>query len=439
MSKPIVAIVGKPNVGKSTFFNKIAGRRISIVDDEAGVTRDRIFADCSWCGYAFTLVDTGGLDFSKADEINQNIIEQANLAIEVADIIVFMVDGREGLTAQDKEVAVHLRKAKAPKLLVVNKLDNFEVEKTYEFYDLGLGEPYALSVEHGKGLGDVLDEIVANIKKIPAEKEDERLKLALVGKPNAGKSSLTNLLVGEKRVAVSSVAGTTRDAIEIPFNYNKKGYTIIDTAGLRKKSKIEPSSIEKYSVVRSLDAISRCDIAILVIDASVGITEQDVKIAGLIHEQGKPSVIVINKWDLIEKNNNTMQEFKKKLEIDLAFMNYFVTVFISCLDKTRLGKVMETVEKVYENASREIAMGLFNNVLINATGVIQPPYKNGRRLKISFGKQTGTNPPTFTIQCNDASIVDNSYMRYLENSFRKAFDFSGTPIKIVFSSHGDKD
>ena len=437
MKKPIVAIVGKPNVGKSTFFNKVVGRRISIVDDMAGVTRDRIFGSASWCGYAFTLIDTGGLDFTKDDEINKNILEQANLAVEVADIIVFMVDGREGLTAQDKDVANYLRKAKAPKVLVVNKLDNFEVEKTYDFYDLGLGQPFAVSVEHGKGVGDVLDEIINNIKQFPVEKDNESIKLALVGKPNAGKSSLTNLLLGEKRVAVSSVAGTTRDAIEVPFRYNGKNYTIIDTAGLRKKSKIEPSSIEKYSTVRSLDAISRCDVALLVIDASVGITEQDVRIAGLIHEQGKPSVIVVNKWDLIEKNNNTMQEFKKKLSVDLAFMSYFIPVFISCTERQRVGKVMETVEKVYENSSREIAMGLFNNVLTNAISVTQPPYRNGKRLKITFGKQSGTNPPTFSIYCNDASLIDNSYLRYLENSLRKAFNFTGTPIKINFKNKGE--
>lgn len=437
MGKPIVAVVGKPNVGKSTFFNKVIGRRVSIVDDEAGVTRDRIFADAEWCGYAFTLVDTGGLDFSKDDEINTNIIEQANLAIDVADIIVFMVDGRDGVTAQDKEVANHLRKAKAPKILCVNKLDNYEVEKTYEFYDLNLGDPMALSVEHGKGLGDVLDAIVENIKQFPSEPENDRIKLAIVGKPNAGKSSLTNLLIGEKRVAVSSIAGTTRDAIEVPFNYNNKKYTLIDTAGLRKKSKIEPSSIERYSAVRSLDAITRADVAILVVDANEGLTEQDVKIAGLIHEQGKPSVIVLNKWDLIEKSNNTMNEFKKKLEVDLAFMSYFVPVFISCLEHRRTGKVMEMVEKVYENSSRTIPMGLFNNVLVNAISITQPPYRNGKRCKITHGKQSSSNPPSFDIYCNDASIVENSYIRYLENSFRKAFDFSGTPIKFNFKSRKD--
>ncbi len=437
MNKPIVAIVGKPNVGKSTFFNKVVGRRISIVEDVPGVTRDRIFADASWCGKVFTLVDTGGLDFSKDDEINVNILEQAKLAIDVADIIVFFVDGREGMTSQDKEVASFLRKAKATKILAVNKLDNYEVEKTYEFYDLGLGDPIAVSVEHGKGLGDLLDVIVDNINAIPESEAVNGLKLAIVGKPNAGKSTLTNYLVGEKRVAVSSIAGTTRDAIEVPFRYNNSDYVIIDTAGLRKKSKIEPSSIERYSAVRSLDAISRCDVAVLVVDASEGLTEQDVKIAGLIHEQGKPSVIVINKWDLIEKDTNTMNEFKKKLEIDLAFMKYFVPIFISCKEGRRTGKVMETVEKVYANASRNISMGLFNNVLINAISVTQPPYKNGKRLKITHGKQSGVCPPSFDIYCNDASLMDNAYTKYLENAFRRAFDFTGTPIKFNFKSRNE--
>lgn len=437
MNKPIVAIVGKPNVGKSTFFNKVVGKRISIVEDIPGVTRDRIFADATWCGYAFTLVDTGGLDFKSKDEININILEQAQLAIDVADVIVFFVDGKEGMTAQDKEVATYLRKAKAPKILAVNKLDNNEVEKTYEFYDLGLGEPFGVSVEHGKGVGELLDAIIAKIKQIPESEANKGLKLAIVGKPNAGKSTLTNYLVGEKRVAVSSIAGTTRDAIEVPFRYNGKDYIIIDTAGLRKKSKIEPSSIERYSAVRSLDAISRCDVAILVIDAFEGITEQDVKIAGLIHEQGKPSVIVVNKWDLIDKTSGTMEEFKKKMEVDLAFMKYFIPVFISCKEGKRTGKVMETVEQVYVNATREISMGLFNNVLVNAISVTQPPFKNGKRLKITHGKQSGVCPPTFDIYCNDASLIENSYMKYLENAFRRAFDFKGTPIKFNFKSKNE--
>ncbi len=439
MNKPIVAIVGKPNVGKSTFFNKVVGRRISIVEDTPGVTRDRIFADATWCGYAFTMVDTGGLDFEAKDEINANILEQAQLAIDVADVIVFFVDGREGMTAQDKEVAAYLRKAKAPKILAVNKLDNYEVEKTYEFYDLGLGEPYGVSVEHGKGVGDLLDAIVAQIKQIPETEANKGLKLAIVGKPNAGKSTLTNYLVGEKRVAVSSIAGTTRDAIEVPFRYNNEDYIIIDTAGLRRKSKIEPSSIERYSAVRSLDAIARCDVALLVIDAEQGITEQDVKIAGLIHEQGKPSVIVVNKWDLVDKQTGTLEAFKKQMEVDLMFMKYFVPVFISCKEHKRTGKVMEMVEKVYSNSTREVTMGLFNNVLVNAIGITQPPVKNGRRLKITHGKQSGTCPPTFDIYCNDASIADTNYTKYLEKCIRNAFDFSGTPIKIQFKSRNEND
>lgn len=439
MSKPLVAIVGAPNVGKSTFFNRLAGRRISIVDDMPGVTRDRIFADTDWNGYNFSIVDTGGLDFSKNDETNKNIIEQARLAIELADVILLFVDGQAGISAKDKEVADFLQKTKTPKIVVVNKLDNNEVDKTYEFYELGLGDPYPISAEHSKGLGDLLDAIVANFdKSAMVEDVNSPVKVALVGKPNAGKSSLTNKLLGFKRVVVSSVAGTTRDAIDTPFKWNKKDYILIDTAGLRKKSKIEPSSIERYSAIRAIDAIQRCDVAVLVIDANEGITEQDVKIAGLIHEEGKPSVIVVNKWDLIEKTMTSMDEFKKKLETDLAFMKYYMPVFISCETGQRTGQVMETVDYVYANANRTITMGLFNTILTNAIRTTPPPYKNGRRLKILYGKQISTKPPCFEIRCNDASIVDNSYMRYIENSLRKAFDFKGTPIKINFKNEREE-
>ena len=316
MKKPLVAIVGKPNVGKSTFFNKIAGSKISIVEDIPGVTRDRIFANAEWCGYQFQIVDTGGLDFGKDDEINKRIIEQANLAIDLADVIILFVDGKEGLTQHDMEVATHLRRAKAPKVVAVNKLDNYQVEKTYEFYELGLGDPIAISAEHSKGVGDLLDEVVKHLKKIDLTEDEETVKIALIGKPNAGKSSITNKLLGEDRVVVSSVAGTTRDAIDSPFRWHNKDYILIDTAGLRKKAKIEPDSIERYSVIRTLNAIERCDVAVLVIDASVGITEQDVKIAGLIHEQGKPSVIVVNKWDLMERNEATRKAFEKQFETD---------------------------------------------------------------------------------------------------------------------------
>ena len=438
MKKPLVAIVGKPNVGKSTFFNKVAGSKISIVEDIPGVTRDRIFANAEWCGYQFQIVDTGGLDFNKDDEINKRIIEQANLAIDLADVIVFFVDGKEGLTSSDMEVANHLRRAKAPKIVAVNKLDNYEREKTYEFYELGLGDPIPISAEQSKGIGDLLDEIVKYLKKIENTDDDSEIKIAIVGKPNAGKSSITNRLLGEDRVVVSSIAGTTRDAIDSPFRWNGKDYCLIDTAGLRRKSKIEAGSIERYSAIRSLNAIERCDVAVLVIDASQGITEQDVKIAGLIHEQGKPSVIVINKWDLIENVESTRKEFEKQLSNDLAFMKYYVLLFVSSKTGQRVGKIMEMVDLVLSNAKKEISMSLFNNVLTNAITVTEPPSKNGKRLKIIFGKQVAVCPPTFNIYCNDSSLIENSYIRYLENSLRRAFDFKGTPIKIQFKNKNEK-
>lgn len=438
MKKPLVAIVGKPNVGKSTFFNKVAGSKISIVEDIPGVTRDRIFANAEWCGYQFQIVDTGGLDFNKDDEINKHIIEQANLAIDLADVIVFFVDGKEGLTSSDMEVANHLRRAKAPKIVAVNKLDNYEREKTYEFYELGLGDPIPISAEQSKGIGDLLDEIVKYLKKIENTDDDSEIKIAIVGKPNAGKSSITNRLLGEDRVVVSSIAGTTRDAIDSPFRWNGKDFCLIDTAGLRRKSKIEAGSIERYSAIRSLNAIERCDVAVLVIDASQGITEQDVKIAGLIHEQGKPSVIVINKWDLIENVESTRKEFEKQLSNDLAFMKYYVLLFVSSKTGQRVGKIMEMVDMVLSNAKKEISMSLFNNVLTNAITVTEPPSKNGKRLKIIFGKQVSVCPPTFNIYCNDSSLIENSYIRYLENSLRRAFDFKGTPIKIQFKNKNEK-
>ncbi len=435
--KPLVAIVGKPNVGKSTFFNKIAGSKISIVEDIPGVTRDRIFANAEWCGFSFQIVDTGGLDFKKDDEINSRIIEQANLAIDLADVIVLFVDGKQGLTHDDIEVANYLRRAKAPKIVAVNKLDNYEVEKTYEFYELGLGDPIAISAEQSKGIGDLLDEIVKHLKKIDNQAEEPATKIALVGKPNAGKSSITNRLLGEERMVVSSVAGTTRDAIDSPFKWNNKDYCLIDTAGLRRKSKIEPDSIERYSVIRSLNAIERCDVAVLVIDASAGITEQDVKIAGLIHEQYKPSIIVINKWDLIENSEQQRKAFEKQFEQDLAFMKYYVTLYVSCENGKNMGKIMQAVEEVYQNSKREIPMSLFNNVLTNAISTNEPPAKNGKRIKIIFGKQTATCPPTFTIYSNHAELIENSYSRYIENNLRRAFDFKGTPIKIQFKNKGE--
>ncbi len=438
MKKPLVAIVGKPNTGKSTFFNKLAGSKISIVEDIPGVTRDRIFADAEWCGYQFQIVDTGGLDFASDDEINSRIIEQANLAIDLADVIIFFVDGKAGCTAQDIEVANHLRRTRAPKIVAVNKLDNNEIEKTYEFYELGLGQPFAISAELGKGIGDLLDEVVKDFKRTDGKEEESSTKIALIGKPNVGKSSITNRLLGEDRVVVSSVAGTTRDAIDSPFRWNNKSYCLIDTAGLRRKSKVEAGSIERYSVIRTLNAIQRCDVAVLVIDASEGISDQDVKIAGLINEQGKPSVIVVNKWDLIEDSEQKKKEFEKQFNIDLAFMRYYLTIYVSCATGQRIGKIMEMVDKVHANSLREISMGLFNNVLTNAISTIQPPAKHGKKFKVIFGKQVAVAPPTFNIYCNDASLIDKSYVRYIENCLRRAFDFSGTPIKVEFKNKGEK-
>lgn len=437
MKKPLVAIVGKPNVGKSTFFNKVAGSKISIVEDIPGVTRDRIFANAEWCGYQFQIVDTGGLDFNKDDEINNRIIEQANLAIDIADVIILFVDGKQGLTQQDVEVANYLRRAKAPKVLAVNKLDNYEVEKTYDFYELGLGDPIAISAEQSKGVGDLLDEVVKHLKKVEKDEDANRVKIVLIGKPNAGKSSITNKLLGEDRVVVSSVAGTTRDAIDSPFRWNNKDYLLIDTAGLRRKSKIEPDSIERYSVIRSLNAIERCDVAVLVIDASEGISEQDVRIAGLIHEQGKPSVIVVNKWDLIEGSEQARKKFEHQFEVDLAFMKYYQTLYVSCATGQRIGQIMEKVDYVLANARREVPMAMFNNILTNAISAAEPPAKNGKKLKIIFGKQIATCPPTFNIYCNNASLVENSYVRYIENNLRRALDFNGTPIKVQFKNKNE--
>ena len=437
MRKPLVAIVGKPNVGKSTFFNKVAGSKISIVEDIPGVTRDRIFANAEWCGYEFQIVDTGGLDFNKDDEINNRIIEQANLAIDLADVIIFFVDGKTGLTQQDVEVAAHLRRAKAPKVLAVNKLDNHEVEKTYEFYELGLGDPIAVSSEQSKGIGDVLDEVIKNIKKIESDPSKKEIQIALLGRPNAGKSSITNKLLGEDRVVVSSIAGTTRDAIDSPFRWHNKDYLLIDTAGLRRKSKIEPDSIERYSVIRTLAAMERCDVAVLVLDAEAGITEQDVRIAGLIHEQGKPSVIVVNKWDLVT-DPEAKDKFNKQFEVDLAFMKYYVVIYVSCLTGQKIGSIMEKVDYVYNNANREVPMAMFNNVLDNAIVTHEPPAVHGKKVKILFGKQVSTCPPTFKIYSNHAELIDTTYARYIENNLRRAFNFEGTPIKVEFKNKGEE-
>ena len=440
MKEPLVAIVGRPNVGKSTLFNRIVGKRISIVNDEPGVTRDRIFSHAEWLDNSFTLIDTGGLDFEKNDEITINIVSQAKLAIEMADVILFVVDGKAGITAEDRNVVSVLRKSKKQIILVVNKIDNYDENLAYEYYELGLGEPFLISSIHGSGVGDLLDKVVSCFpKEMLMVKKDDAIKIAIVGKPNAGKSSLINRLVGENRVIVSNIAGTTRDAIDIPFKYNGKKYMLIDTAGMRRKKKIEDETVERYSIIRSLDAIRNADIVVLVIDSSTEISDQDLKIAGFIDEQNKPSVIVLNKWDLIDKDTNTMNKFEKTLKNELSFMSYFKSVYLSALTGKRTEKLMQAVEEVLENNNRQISAGSLNDILQDAYTVNAPAFKNNKRLKIFYATQSGTNPPTFVLFVNDINLMTDNYLRYLENNLRKAFDFTGTPIRIKLKCKKDYD
>ena len=440
MSKPLVAIVGRPNVGKSTFFNKVTGRRISIVKDEPGVTRDRIYADTEWCGKAFCLVDTGGLDFEDKGEIKSNIFEQAKIAIDLSEVILFFVDGKAGLSSSDYDVAKMLRKSGKPIVLVVNKLDNYEVEKSYEFYALQLGDPYPISAEHSKGIGDVLDAVVENLKTVvDADVKDESIKIAVVGKPNAGKSSLTNRILNDKRMVVSSIAGTTRDAIDTPFRFDGKDYIIIDTAGMRKRSQIEDDSIENYSVIRALDAVRRADVVLLVVDALQGVTDQDQKIGEFIDSEGKPCVLVINKWDAVKKDSYTMNKFNKDIEIEFAFMSYLRPIYISALTGQRVDSVLESVNKCYENSGRRIPMGVLNEIVGDAIQASPPPSVSGQRLKISYCTQIGERPPKFVFFCNNSLLIAKSYARYLENKIRQAFDFEGTPIRLIFRDKSEKD
>lgn len=441
MKKPLVAVVGRPNVGKSTFFNKIAGRRISIIKDEPGVTRDRIYADCVWLDNSFTLIDTGGIDLKNNSEVQKNIMLQSEIAISLADVILFFVDGKEGLTTQDREVADYLRKTNKPIILVVNKLDNNEVENSYEFYELNLGNPFPISSEQSKGLGDLLDEVVRNFKvacKVNPDDEN-KIKIAIVGKPNAGKSSLTNKLLGEDRVVVSSVAGTTRDAIDTPFSYNGQDYILIDTAGIRRRRGIELDSVEGYSVIRSMEAIKRADIVILVIDSSEPLSEQDIRIAGLIHEENKPSLIVMNKWDLIEKDDKTMNAFNKKLETDLSFMSYFETLYISAKTGQRVTNIMPKINEILEHSNFRISTSVLNEIIQDAVRMTQPPVYNGKKLKIYYVSQTGVNPPTFTFKVNDKKYLHYSYERYLENVLRKNINLNGTPILFKFKNKNEED
>ena len=427
----LVAVVGRPNVGKSTFFNRMAGRRLSIVEDTPGVTRDRLYADVEWLGNTFTLIDTGGIELDSDDEFFSHMRRQAELAVDTADVILFFTDAREGLTADDRDVAQYLRRRHNNILLGVNKVDSpKQQDSLYDFYELGLGEPIAISAEQGLGLGDLLDEITARLPKGEPQK-DNGISIAVVGKPNAGKSSLVNKLLNEERSIVSDIPGTTRDALDTKFEFNGQPLTIIDTAGIRRKRSIEDGSIERYSVLRSLGAIRRCDVALILIDASAGITEQDVKIAGYVHEQGKASVVLVNKWDIIEKDTKTSEKFKKQLYSDLAFMDYVDVQFISAKTGQRLQRVLPAVLEAHAQSVRRIQTGVLNDVLNDAMAVNQPPSTGGRRLKIFYCTQVAVAPPTFIIFVNQTQLMHFSYERYLENCFRKAFGFKGTPIKII--------
>lgn len=436
MAKPLVAIVGRPNVGKSTFFNKIAGKRISIVEDTPGVTRDRIYADVEWQGRKFTLIDTGGIDPKSDDVLLSQMRRQAQIAMDTADVICFFTDARQGLTSDDEEVANLLRKTKKPLLLVVNKVDYQGLQdSTYEYYALGLGDPVAISAVNMLGLGDLLEKIVELLP--PAddnELEDENhvLQLAVVGRPNVGKSSLVNKLLGEERTMVSDIAGTTRDAIDTVFTDEQGNeYNIIDTAGIRRKRAIEDETLERYSVLRSIAAIRRCDVALILIDAQDGVTEQDTKIAGLVHEEGRAAIIIVNKWDVLEKETGTLEAYKKQVLEDLKFMAYAPVLFLSAKTGQRVNTVLKAVQNVYAEASKRVSTGVLNDILGDAQAALQPPATGGRRLKIYYATQQSVCPPTFVLFVNDEKLMHFAYERYIENHFRKSFGFEGTPIRFI--------
>ena len=440
MSKPIVAIVGRPNVGKSTLFNALAGENISIVKDTPGVTRDRIYADISWLNYNFTLIDTGGIEPDSGDVILSRMREQAQIAIETADVIIFLVDVRQGLVDADFQVADMLRRSQKPVVLAVNKADNYEkfLPDTYEFYNLGLGDPHPVSANSKLGFGDLLDEVVENCDpKALEEEEDERPKIAIIGKPNAGKSSIINKMLGEERVIVSDVAGTTRDAIDTVIQKNGKEYVFIDTAGLRRKNKIK-EDLERYSVIRTVSAVERCDVAVLVIDATEGITEQDAKIAGIAHERGKGMIIAVNKWDLVEKDDKTIYKFTNKIREVLAYMSYAELVFISAKTGQRFPKIFDMLDAVIENHAMRVQTGVLNEILTEAVAMKQPPSDKGKRLKLYYMTQVSVKPPTFVVFINDRQLMHFSYTRDIENQIRNTFGFRGTPIHIIARERKEK-
>ena len=441
MSKPIVAIIGKPNVGKSTFFNYIVGSRISIVEDTPGVTRDRVYGESNWRGRDFTLIDTGGIEPESSEVILSQMRLQANIAIDLADVIVFLTDIRQGVTAADEEIALMLKKSKKPIILVCNKADDYQKFENdiYEFYKLGLGEPMPVSAANAKGIGDVLDEIY---EKFPAkeenEEDNERIKVAVIGKPNVGKSSLINKILGENRNIVSDIAGTTRDAIDSYFENENGKYTFIDTAGIRRKSKVT-DKIEKYSVMRSILAIERADVCLMLIDASEGVTDQDAKIAGEAHEAGKGVIIVVNKWDEYEKTTGTLEKYKKEIYNKLSYLSYAPIIFISAKTGQRVNKLFGMINEVAQNNSKRITTGQLNQVINEAIAVVQPPSDKGKRLKILYGTQVSIKPPTFVIFVNKKDLLHFSYERYLVNQIRKEFDLQGTPIRIIVREKLEKD
>ena len=440
MSKPLVAIVGRPNVGKSTFFNRICKKRVAIIEDTPGVTRDRIFQDAEWLNYKFTLIDTGGIEPSSDDVILSQMRMQAELAIDAADVILFFVDAKDGLVPSDYDVADILRRTDKPVILVVNKTETKDDEEMmYDFYALGIGEVFAISSAQGLGLGDLLDEIVKHFDPTDDEEDDAYVKkVAIVGKPNVGKSSLTNKILGHNRSIVSDIPGTTRDSIDSPFELDGEKYIIIDTAGMRKKARIEDASVERYSVIRSLAAVRRADIVIVLIDAQDGITEQDVKIAGFVDQEGKPVIIAVNKWDAVDKDAHTIEQYNKDIITELSFMTYAPRLYISAKTGQRIDKLFMLIDSVYDNSNKRISTGLLNDCIREAVTAVEPPSDKGRRLKVLYATQVSIAPPTFVIFVNEAALMHFSYKRYLENYLRKSFDFSGTPIRILIRERNEE-
>lgn len=439
--KPIVAVVGRPNVGKSTLFNALAGSRISIVKDTPGITRDRIYADVSWLKYNFTLIDTGGIEPDSNDVILSQMREQAQIAIDTADVILFMVDVKQGLVDSDAKVADMLRRSHKPVLLVVNKVDSFEkmMADVYEFYNLGIGDPHPISAVNQMGIGDLLDEVVAMFPEGSGEEEeDDRPRIAIVGKPNVGKSSIINKLIGENRLIVSDIAGTTRDAVDTAVKYNGKEYIFIDTAGLRRKNKIK-EELERFMIIRTVSAVERADVVVLVIDGAEGVTEQDAKIAGIAHDRGKGIIVAVNKWDAVEKNDKTIYRFTENVRNTLSFMPYAEIIFVSAKTGQRLNKLYETIDMVIENQTLRVGTGVLNEIMMEAVALQQPPTDKGKRLRLYYITQVSVKPPTFVIFVNEKYLMHFSYQRYIENQIRQSFGFRGTPLHFIIRERKDKD